>query len=116
MRRKARKIGRKEKIKCEVSSGNIFADVGYENLREAKLKWELAYLVRKRRGAMGPRSAQAVQTGYSSRLSLKHQLTVPKEIREHLRLQKGDRIVFELLSDDTVALRRNLPADKVSSL
>ncbi|CAN5726503.1 hypothetical protein BH24DEI2_BH24DEI2_17390 [soil metagenome] len=38
-------------------------------------------------------------------LTSKGQVTVPHEIRKLLRLQKGDRVVFEA-KDDTVVLRR----------
>jgi antitoxin PrlF len=43
---------------------------------------------------------------YSARLTSKYQATVPIEIREHLHLKKGDQIVYELLPDETVVLRK----------
>lgn len=48
---------------------------------------------------------------YYAKLTSKYQATVPKEIRNHLHLESGDEIMYELLSDDTVILRRKLPFD-----
>lgn len=42
-----------EKIECEVSSGNVFADLGIENpedeLTKAKLAWEIEKIIMKRK-------------------------------------------------------------------
>ena len=38
-------------------------------------------------------------------LTSKGQTTIPKDVREHLGLQPGDRIEFVLGEDDTVVLR-----------
>ena len=48
---------------------------------------------------------------YASRLTSKYQATIPKEIRRHLHLEGGDQIVYELLSDNTVVVRKNTPLD-----
>jgi len=48
---------------------------------------------------------------YSAKLTSKYQATVPVEIREHLHLKKGDQIVYELLPDNTVVLRKISPLD-----
>lgn len=48
---------------------------------------------------------------YSSRITSKYQATVPKEIRQHLHLEKGDEILYELLSDHTVIIRKTSPLD-----
>jgi antitoxin PrlF len=40
-----------------------------------------------------------------STLTSKGQTTVPKAIRESLRLKSGDRITFTLMPDDTVLMR-----------
>ncbi len=48
---------------------------------------------------------------YSSRLTSKHQATVPKEIRAQLKLESGDEIVYELLEDGTVVVRKSSPLD-----
>jgi AbrB family looped-hinge helix DNA binding protein len=48
---------------------------------------------------------------YSVKLTTKYQATVPLAIREHLRLKRGDQIVYELLSDDTVVVRKTSPID-----
>lgn len=48
---------------------------------------------------------------YSAKLTSKYQATVPMEIREHLHLKKGDSIVYELLPDNTVIVRKTSPLD-----
>jgi antitoxin PrlF len=48
---------------------------------------------------------------YSVKLTSKYQATVPIEIREHLHLKKGDQIVYELLPDETVVVRKISPLD-----
>ncbi len=60
----------------------------------------------------GVRSAtRVIRARYASRLTSKYQATIPKEIRKHLHLERGDRILYELLSDDTVMIRKTLPLD-----
>jgi AbrB family looped-hinge helix DNA binding protein len=44
--------------------------------------------------------------GYASRLTSKYQATIPKPIREHLHLEKGDEVFYELLPDNTVIVRK----------
>lgn len=51
------------------------------------------------------------QTKYSSRLTSKFQATIPLEIRKHLHLKERDEIVYELLSDGTVVVRKTTPLD-----
>lgn len=46
-------------------------------------------------------------------ITTKGQATIPKTIREHLRLKPGDRVKFFIHSDGTVIL---LPSTRVSSL
>jgi antitoxin PrlF len=41
----------------------------------------------------------------SSTLTSKGQTTIPKEVREHLKLQSGDQIDFVIRPDGTVNLR-----------
>jgi antitoxin PrlF len=48
---------------------------------------------------------------FSSRLTSKHQATIPKEIRKHLHLQYGDVITYEVLPDNTVMVRKASPLD-----
>ncbi len=38
-------------------------------------------------------------------MTSKGQVTVPKEIRERLRLKSGDKMAFTMLSDGTVIMR-----------
>jgi len=42
-----------EKIECEMSSGNVFADIGIENpeeeLTKAKLVWEIEQIIKKKK-------------------------------------------------------------------
>lgn len=47
----------------------------------------------------------------SSRLTSKYQATIPKEIRQYLHLKSGDEILYEVLPDDTVVIRKALPLD-----
>ncbi len=51
------------------------------------------------------------QTKYSSRLTSKFQATVPLMIRKHLHLKKSDEIIYELLNDGTVVIRKTTPLD-----
>lgn len=44
-------------------------------------------------------------------LSSKGQVTIPKEVRELLRLQPGDFVIYEVAGDATVTLRRVEPYD-----
>lgn len=48
---------------------------------------------------------------YSSKLTSKYQATIPKEIRQHLHLKSGDEILYELLPDNTVIIRKTSPLD-----
>ena len=50
-------------------------------------------------------------TRYSSKLTSKYQATIPNEIRKHLHLERGDEILYELLPDDTVVIRKITPLD-----
>ncbi len=51
------------------------------------------------------------QKRYSSRLTTKFQATIPLEVRKHLHLKKRDEIVYELLNDGTVVVRKQTPLD-----
>ena len=51
------------------------------------------------------------KSGYSARLTSKYQATIPKEIRKHLELESGDEILYELLPDNTVLVRKTSPLD-----
>jgi antitoxin PrlF len=46
-----------------------------------------------------------------SKLTSKHQTTVPKAVRDALKLSTRDHIGFEILTDNTVILRRITPLD-----
>lgn len=48
---------------------------------------------------------------YSSRLTSKYQATIPKGVREYLHLESGDEILYELLPDNTVTIRKTSPLD-----
>ena len=41
----------------------------------------------------------------STKITSKGQITLPKEIREHLKVQSGDRILFTILPDGRVIIR-----------
>ncbi len=59
---------------------------------------------------MAPKTT-VVRGKYSVKLTSKYQATIPKEIRKHLHLESGDQILYELLSDDTVIVRKTTPLD-----
>lgn len=48
----------------------------------------------------------------SSKLTSKFQATVPKLVREALHLSTRDQIVYEILEDETVVIRKASPLDK----
>lgn len=51
------------------------------------------------------------RTRYSAKLTSKYQATIPKKIRQCLHLESGDEILFELLPDNTVVIRKPSPLD-----
>ena len=46
-----------------------------------------------------------------ARITTKGQVTVPKEIREKLRLEPGDTVIFEEAQAGTVRIRKAEPLD-----
>lgn len=57
------------------------------------------------------RNKKIARERYSARLTSKYQATVPKGIREYLHLDRGDEIIYELLSDNSVIVRKSSPVD-----
>ncbi len=51
-----------------------------------------------------------------SALSIKGQATIPKPVRDHLRLKPGDRIKFFLHPDGTVAILPKLPTSALKGI
>jgi AbrB family looped-hinge helix DNA binding protein len=51
------------------------------------------------------------RTRYSAKITSKYQATIPKEIRTHLHIESGDQVLYELLPDDTVIIRKTSPLD-----
>jgi antitoxin PrlF len=51
-----------------------------------------------------------------SALSIKGQATIPKAVREHLRLKPGDRVKFFVHSDGTVVLLPKLPLSSLRGI
>jgi AbrB family looped-hinge helix DNA binding protein len=51
-----------------------------------------------------------------STITSKGQATIPKAIREHLRLRAGDRVKFFLHPDGSVVLLPKLPASALSGI
>ena len=47
----------------------------------------------------------------TSRLTQKHQVTIPKSVREKLGLEAGDTVAFEEGSDREIRLRKVIPLD-----
>lgn len=50
-------------------------------------------------------------TSYSSRLTSKYQATIPLEIRKHLHLESGDQVLYEVLPDESVIIRKTTSLD-----
>lgn len=46
-----------------------------------------------------------------AKLTSKNQTTVPKEVRQALHLKAKDQIVFEIIGDNDVKIRRATPLD-----
>lgn len=46
-----------------------------------------------------------------AKLTSKYQATIPKSVRKALHLEAKDQIVYEILNDNTVLLRRAYPID-----
>lgn len=53
---------------------------------------------------------------YSSSITTKGQATIPLVIRQHLRLAKGDKIVFSLIDDQVVLTGVNSFLDLAGSV
>jgi antitoxin PrlF len=51
-----------------------------------------------------------------SALSIKGQTTIPKAIRDHLRLQPGDRIKFFVHPDGSVVILPKIPSSKLKGI
>ena len=51
-----------------------------------------------------------------SALSIKGQATIPKAVRDHLRLQPGDRVKFFLHPDGSVAILPKIAASKLKGI
>ena len=51
-----------------------------------------------------------------SAITVKGQATIPKAIREHLRLKPGDRVKFFIHPDGTVVLLPVLPASSLRGM
>lgn len=51
-----------------------------------------------------------------SAITVKGQATIPKKIREHLRLEPGDRLKFFLHPDGTVVLLPKIPAQTLRGM
>ncbi len=51
-----------------------------------------------------------------SAITVKGQATIPKAIREHLRLKPGDRVKFFVHPDGSVALLPKLPASALRGM
>jgi antitoxin PrlF len=51
-----------------------------------------------------------------SAITVKGQTTIPKPIREHLRLKPGDRVKFFIQLDGTVILLPKLPASALRGI
>lgn len=48
----------------------------------------------------------------NTKITSKYQMTLPKEVRTALNIHVGDIIVFEVLDDGSVVLKKAAPFDK----
>jgi antitoxin PrlF len=48
----------------------------------------------------------------SATITSKYQLTLPREVRERLGVERGDRLVFEIRADGEVLIRKAQPEDR----
>ena len=46
-----------------------------------------------------------------SKLTSKFQATIPNEVRKTLKIRAGDRIVFEIMPDNRIVIRKSTPID-----
>ena len=46
-----------------------------------------------------------------SKLTSKNQTTIPKKIRARLKIKAGDRVLFEIMTDGSVRIRKSSPLD-----
>ena len=48
-----------------------------------------------------------------SKITSKFQATIPKEVREMLGVKAGDCIVFEVMTNGQIVVRKEMPFDKM---
>ena len=48
----------------------------------------------------------------ASKLTSKFQATIPKEIRDKLKLKKGDLLIFQIVDRNVLVLKKSTPFDK----
>jgi len=48
----------------------------------------------------------------SATITSKYQLTLPKEVRKRLGVERGDRLVFETRAGGEVVIRKVIPEDR----
>lgn len=48
----------------------------------------------------------------ASKLTGKFQATIPKDVREKLKLKKGDLIVFQVVDTNIIVIKKSTPFDK----
>jgi len=48
---------------------------------------------------------------FHSKLTSKNQTTIPKEVREILKLKAGDQVTFEIGPNNTVVIKKNQALD-----
>lgn len=48
----------------------------------------------------------------SSKITSKFQATIPKEVRNLLKLKSGDTIIFEIINNKTIVIKKAKPFDK----
>lgn len=48
----------------------------------------------------------------ASKLTTKFQATIPKEIRQKLKLKAGDSVTFQIVDNNLVVIKKSSPLDK----
>jgi len=48
----------------------------------------------------------------SSKLTSKFQATIPKDVRDKLKLKAGDSVVFQVVDKNLIVIKKSTPLDK----
>ena len=48
----------------------------------------------------------------ASKLTTKFQATIPREVRQKLKLKAGDAIIFKVIDNNIIVMKKSMPFDK----